>query len=113
MEEKKTSRKTNLLFLIEVCEHGKTSFAPELGAANNDGLAGRDGNVQVSGVGLTHLNNTANTDYRHNEKHTAEKDKVSVCLGWATAKCRKFYADRGGEAPPSGQTCLTFFLSSG
>lgn len=46
----------HLLFLIEVREDGKSSFAPELGASDDDGLAGRDGNVQVSGVGLTHLN---------------------------------------------------------
>lgn len=54
---------THLLLLIEVREDGKSSFAPELGAADDDGLAGRDGNVQVSGVGLAHLKKTANTNY--------------------------------------------------
>lgn len=52
---KKKHTHTHLLLLIEVCEHGKSSFAPELGASNDDGLARRDGDVQVSGVGLTHL----------------------------------------------------------
>lgn len=67
--------------MIEVCEHGKSSFASELGAANDDGLAGCDGNVQVSGVGLTNLTKTANTYQRPEEEHTGEKDSVAaVCI---------------------------------
>lgn len=47
--------KNDLLLLVEVREHGESSFASELGASYDDGLAGRDGNVQVSGIGLAHL----------------------------------------------------------
>lgn len=51
-----------LLFLVEVRKHRKASFASELGTPHNDGLTGCDGNIQVSWICLTHLQNqTQNT----------------------------------------------------
>lgn len=70
--------------MIEVREDGKSSFAPELGAADDDGLAGRDGNVQVSGVGLAHLKKKQQTQITvstHNKKHRDQTDKAAAAVG--------------------------------
>lgn len=44
-----------LLLLVEICEDRKASFASELGTPHNYGFTGRDGNIQVSGICLTNL----------------------------------------------------------
>lgn len=53
-----------LLFLVEVCEHRKSSFASELGTAHNYGFTGCNGNIQVSWICLTHLENK-DTNHTH------------------------------------------------
>lgn len=59
----------DLLFLVEVGEYRKASFASELGAAHNDRLTGCDGNVQVPWIRLTHLGKqTQNMHTSHMQK---------------------------------------------
>lgn len=66
-----------LLFLVEVCEYRKTSFASELGTPHNDGLTCCDGNIQVSWISLTHLENqTQNIHISHSHTHQKNKQKI-------------------------------------
>lgn len=64
-----------LLFLVEVCEYRKTSFASELGTPHNDGLTCCDGNIQISRISLTYLENqTQNIHISHS--HTPKKQNI-------------------------------------
>ena len=56
-----------LLLLVEVREHWETPLAPELGAPHDDGLVGRNGDVQVPRIRLAHLG------HGHGHTHTHTK----------------------------------------
>lgn len=62
-----------LLFLVEVCEYRKASFASELGTPYNDRLTGGYGNIQVPWICLTHLENqTQNIHTLHTQNILAD-----------------------------------------
>lgn len=64
-----------LLLLVEVSQDWKASFAPELGTAHNDGLTGRDGDVQVTWIRLTNLTRKA---CKHTSHYSVPKQTMRL-----------------------------------